>query len=99
MKQPKALLDQSVEATREKREIEEKFADVELRLDNARKQHEKEVRDLRTEFEIKNMELRQLQDKAAAVENENERFHRSLVEAHQKLATGKGLKVGHFSSY
>ena len=41
---------------------------------------------MRTEFEIKNMELRQLQDKAAAVENENERFHRSLVEAHQKLA-------------
>ena len=33
------------------------------------------------------MELRQLQDKATAVENENERFHRSLVKAHQKLET------------
>lgn len=32
------------------------------------------------------MELRQLADKAAAVENENERFHRSLIEASQKLA-------------
>ena len=67
-KHAQALLDQSVEATREKREIEEK-----------------EVRDLRTEFEIKNMELRQLQDKAIAIENENERIHRSLVEAHQKF--------------
>ena len=76
-KHAQALLNQSVEATREQREIEEKFADVELRLDNARKHHDtKEVRDLRTEFEVKNMEL---QDKAAAVENENERFHRLLV--------------------
>ena len=32
------------------------------------------------------MELRQLQDKAASYENENERFQRSLLEAHQKLA-------------
>ena len=51
-----------------------------------RKQLEKENREIKTEFEIKNMELRQLQDKAASYENENERFQRSLLEAHQKLA-------------
>ena len=85
-KSAQSQLDQQQERAREKRELEEKCADVEHRLDQAMKGHEQEVRELRTEFEIKNMELRQLQDKAAAVENENERFHRSLVEAHQKLA-------------
>ena len=54
-----------------------------------KKAHEKERRDLRTEFEIKNMELRQLQDKAAAYENENERFQKALLEAHQELANEK----------
>ena len=57
-----------------------------LRTVKVRKQLEKENREIKTEFEIKNMELRQLQDKAASYENENERFQRSLLEAHQKLA-------------
>ena len=57
-----------------------------LKTVKVRKQLEKENRDIKTEFEIKNMELRQLQDKAASYENENERFQRSLLEAHQKLA-------------
>ena len=57
-----------------------------LKTVKVRKQLEKENREIKTEFEIKNMELRQLQDKAASYENENERFQRSLLEAHQKLA-------------
>ena len=57
-----------------------------LKTIKVRKQLEKENREIKTEFEIKNMELRQLQDKAASYENENERFQRSLLEAHQKLA-------------
>ena len=57
-----------------------------LKTVQVRKQLEKENREIKTEFEIKNMELRQLQDKAASYENENERFQRSLLEAHQKLA-------------
>jgi len=82
-------LDCQSEVAKTNRACEEKIAETDYKIDSVRKQLEKENREIKTEFEIKNMELRQLQDKAASYENENERFQRSLLEAHQKLADEK----------
>merc|ERR1711970_1066638 len=85
----KSQLEAQQEVNKNKRAAEERIQEAEYKIDTAKKAHEKDKRELRTEFEIKNMELRQLQDKAAAYENENERFQKALLEAHQELANEK----------